>query len=160
LKFIIIMKKIFLTVLAVMLITGPSKFSFAQSATSVLDMVESVNAKVSELEKNQNQEVVNVTIDLLANNGEKTIWRFLDPAFKYEALVLGDSRVSKLKIKVDKKGIKDWEPVDELSSAKPLLRIEPPEYGQYEFIVSASEFKPGNNTGHFALILYHKNPEK
>jgi|GEM_PF-1088805 len=131
----------------------------SQSAVSVLDIMSSVSAKVTDLETKQNQEIVNVTIDLLANNGEKTIWRFLDPAFRYDALVLGDSRISKLRIKVYKKGKSsantDWEFVSELSGANPQLIIEPAEYKQYQFVISADEYKSGASTGHFGFILYH-----
>ena len=122
------------------------------------DIISTVNTKVSDLEEKQNMEVVNLTMDLLVNNGEKTIWRFLDPAFKYDAVVLGDRRISKLTIRKYKKGISDWEFVDSLSSGKPQLRIEPDQYGQYQFTISVNEFNPGDNTGHFALVLYHKNP--
>ena len=112
---------------------------------------------------NQGQEIVNITMDLLVNNGEKIIWRFLDPAFKYNALVLGDSRISKLRIKVYKKGKTDsktsantdWEFVSELSAANPQLTIGPAEYKQYEFVISADDYKSGASTGHFGLILYH-----
>jgi hypothetical protein len=34
------------------------------------------------------------------------------------------------------------------------------EFEQYEFTVTVDEFKTGESTGHFALILYHQNPEK
>ena len=157
------MKKILLLIFALIFINlfpGLTKTSFAQSTTTMQDIIESVNSKVSDLEDKQNQEVVNITMDLLVNNGEKNVYRFLDPAFKYDVLVIGDRRISKLKIKVYKQGKRDLEAVDEFSSAKPLLRIEPTEYAQYQFTVSADEFKTGENTGHFALLLYHKNPER
>lgn len=150
------MKKIYLSLFALSII---QQYSYSQAETSFKDIITLVDAKVNDLEASQAQEIVNITMDLLVNNGEKIIWRFLDPAFKYNALALGDSRISKLRIKVYKKGKSsansDWEFVSELSSANPLLTIEPAEYRQYEFVISADEYKSGASTGHFGLILYH-----
>ena len=153
------MKKIYIYLFTLLFIAAFSQTAYSQAETSFKDIITSVDAKVNDLETNQNQEIVNVTLDLLVNNGEKTIWRFLDPAFKYNALALGDSRISKLRIKVYKKGKSsantDWDFVSELSAANPLLTIEPAEYKQYQFVISADEYKSGASTGHFGLILYH-----
>jgi hypothetical protein len=124
------------------------------------DIFETVNTKVVELEEDKNQEVVNVTFDLLVNEGKKTVWRYLDPAFSYDLYVIGDRRIGKLKVTVYKQGKSDWEYVNEISGANPKLKIYPSEFEQYEFTVTVEEFKTGNNTGHFAFMLYHDNPEK
>ena len=153
------MKKITL-LFFVLILTGFSAKVFSQSATTMTDIISTVSTKISDLEEKQNQEVVNVTMDLLINNSEKIMRRFLDPSFKYDIVLLGDRRISKLRIKIYRKGTSDWEFIDSLSSAKPQLRIEPEQYGEYMFNVSVSEFQPGDNTGHFALLLYHKNPER
>src|SRR5205085_7321362 len=124
------MKKLILPFLALILLLFGSNAVFSQSATSMMDIISSVNTKVSDLEEKQNMEVVNITMDLLINNSEKTILRFLDPSFKYDAVAIGDRRISKLKIKIWKKGTTDWEFVDSLSAAKPQLRIEPDQFSQ------------------------------
>ena len=136
--------------------------SFSQSATTMQDIMETVSAKVIELEDQRNQEIVNMTFDLLVNTGKKTIWRYLDPAFDYDVMVLGDRRVEKLKITVYKKNSKtnEWEFVDEYSDDKPVIRLDPLEFEQYEFTVTVDKFKTGSTTGHFALLLYHQNPER
>lgn len=136
--------------------------SSAQSSTTMQDIVETVNAKVVELEDTQNKEIVNITFDLLVNRGKKTVWRYLDPSFDYDVMVIGDRRIEKLKITVYKKdnATGDWKFVDEFSDEKPVLRLDPLDFEQYEFTVTADEFKTGNSTGHFALLLYHQNPER
>ena len=136
--------------------------SFSQSATTMQDIMETVSAKVIELEDQRNQEIVNMTFDLLVNTGKKTIWRYLDPAFDYDVMVLGDRRVEKLKVTVYKKNSKtnEWEFVDEYSDDKPVIRLDPQEFEQYEFTITVDKFKTGSTTGHFALLLYHQNPER
>lgn len=136
--------------------------SFSQSSTTMQDILETVSAKVIELEDQRNQEVVNMTFDLLVNTGKKTVWRYLDPSFDYDVMVIGDRRVEKLKITVYKKDNTsgDWSFVDEYTDDKPVLRIDPQEFEQYEFTVTVDKFKSGNTTGHFALLLYHQNPER
>lgn len=154
------MNKSLLFVLSILIFLGFTKLSTAQSSTTMQDIITTVEKKVIELEDTQNQEVVNMTFDLIVGQGKKTVWRNLDPSFAYNVSVLGDRRISKIKLSVRKKGTTDWEVVDELSDAKPTLRVEPTEFAQYEFSVSVDEFKTGNTTGHFALLLYHKNPER
>lgn len=136
--------------------------SYSQSATTMQDILETVSAKVVELEDQRNQEIVNMTFDLLVNTGKKTLWRYLDPAFDYDVMVIGDRRIEKLKVTVYKKNAStnEWEFVDEFSDEKPLIRIDPQDFEQYEFTVTVDKFKTGSSTGHFALLLYHQNPER
>lgn len=139
-----------------------SSRTYSQSATTMQDIMETVTAKVIELEDQRNQEIVNMTFDLLVNTGKKTIWRYLDPAFDYDVMVLGDRRIEKLKVTVYKKNSKtnEWEFVDEYSDDKPVIRLDPQEFEQYEFTVTVDKFKTGSTTGHFAMLLYHQNPER
>ncbi|MBN8583982.1 MAG: hypothetical protein J0M37_02715 [Ignavibacteria bacterium] len=136
--------------------------SFSQSATTMQDILETVSAKVVELEDQRNQEIVNMTFDLLVNTGKKSLWRYLDPAFDYDVMVIGDRRIEKIKVTVYKKNASnnEWEFVDEYSSDKPVIRLDPLEFEQYEFTVTVDKFKTGSTTGHFALLLYHQNPER
>ena len=139
-----------------------SSRSYSQSATTMQDILETVTTKVTELEDQRNQEVVNMTFDLIVNTGKKTMWRYLDPAFDYDVMVIGDRRIEKLKVTVYKKNAKTeaWEFVDEYTDDKPVIRIDPQDFEQYQFTVSVDKFKTGNTTGHFALLLYHQNPER
>ncbi len=136
--------------------------SYSQSSTTMQDILETTTQKVVELEEQRNQEIVNMTFDLIVNKGKKTIWRFLDPAFDYDALILGDRRVGKIKITVNRKDntTGEWIFVDEYSDDRPLIRLDPQEFEQYEFTISVVEFRTGNSTGHFAFLLYHQNPER
>jgi len=136
--------------------------TFSQSATTMQDILETVTAKVTELEDQRNQEIVNMTFDLLVNSGKKTVWRYLDPSFDYDVMVIGDRRVEKLKVTVYKKdnASGEWKFVDEYTDDKPVLRIDPQDFEQYEFTVTVDKFKSGNTTGHFAMLLYHQNPER
>lgn len=136
--------------------------SYSQSATTMQDILETVSAKVVELEDQRNQEIVNMTFDLLVNTGKKSLWRYLDPAFDYDVMVLGDRRIEKIKVTVYKKNAStnEWEFVDEYSSDKPVIRLDPLDFEQYEFTVTVDKFKTGSTTGHFALLLYHQNPER
>lgn len=136
--------------------------SYSQSATTMQDILETVSAKVVELEDQRNQEIVNMTFDLLVNTGKKSLWRYLDPAFDYDVMVIGDRRIEKIKVTVYKKNAStnEWEFVDEYSSDKPVIRLDPLDFEQYEFTVTVDKFKTGSTTGHFALLLYHQNPER
>lgn len=136
--------------------------AYSQSATTMQDLLETVTTKVVELEDQRNQEIVNMTFDLIVNTGKKTVWRNLDPAFDYDVMVIGDRRVEKLKITVYRKDNTsgEWKFVDEYTDDKPVIRIDPQDFEQYEFTVTVDKFKTGNTTGHFALLLYHQNPER
>jgi hypothetical protein len=134
--------------------------TYSQSNTTIQDILETVSDKVVSLEDDSHKEIVNVTIDLLVNQGKKTVWRNLDPSFSYDVMVIGDRRISKLKLTVYKQNKDTWDYVNEISGSTPKLKITPLDFEQYEFTVTVDEFKTGKNTGHFALILYHENPEK
>lgn len=136
--------------------------SYTQSSTTMQDIIETATKKVVELEEQRNQEVVNITFDLIVNQGKKTVWRYLDPSFDYDVLVIGDRRIKSLKVTVYKKNSQsgEWSFVDEYSAEKPLIRIDPADFEQYEFTISVDEFRQGDVTGHFAFILYHQNPER
>lgn len=136
--------------------------SYSQSTTTVQDILETATKKVVELEEQRNQEIVNFTVDLLVNQGKKTVLRFLDPSFDYDVLVIGDRRIESLKITVNKRNSQTGELtyVDEFSAANPLIRLDPSDFEQYEFTVTVDKFRIGDSAGHFALILYHQNPER
>lgn len=152
------MKKIFYTLFLLAVLTA---ISFSQSTTTMQDIMETVTDKVKFLEDQKNQELVNITLDLIVGKGKKTVLRNLDPSFEYDVMVLGDRRISKLKIGIRKKdSMGNWVDVDVFSDASPTLRIKPEEFVQYEFTISVDEFKDMNNVGHFAMLLYHRDPEK
>jgi hypothetical protein len=134
--------------------------TFSQSNTTMQDILETVNDKVIVLEDEQNKEIVNITFDLLVNTGKKSVWRSLDPSFSYDLEVIGDRRISKLKLTVYKQGSSGWEYVDEVTGSSPKLKIYPADFEQYEFTVTVDDFRKDKNVGHFAMILYHENPEK
>jgi hypothetical protein len=148
-----------LAVLSIIFVTPKAN---SQSSTTMQDIIEATTSKVVELEEQRNQEIVNLTFDLLVNQGKKTIWRFLDPSFDYDVLVMGDRRIKSLKITVNRKNSQtgEWAFVDEYSADKPQLRLDPQDFEQYEFTISVDEFQMGSSTGHFAFILYHQNPER
>lgn len=133
----------------------------AQSSITMQDILQTAMAKVVSLEEQDNKEVVNISSDLLVNTGKKTIWRYLDPSFKYNVVVMGDRRINKLKLTVYKRDNqdKDWKSVGEISATQPQLQLDPADFEEYEFTVSVDEFRPGDAAGHFALILYHQMPE-
>ncbi len=154
-----ILKITLLTAFAALFINSSAS---SQSSTTMQDILETTSQKVIELEEQRNQEVVNMTFDLIVNKGKKTIWRYLDPAFDYDILVFGDRRIGKIRITVNKKdnATGEWVYVDEYADDRPLIRLDPQEFEQYEFTISVDEFKSGSSTGHFAFLLYHQNPER
>ncbi|MGH2576044.1 MAG: hypothetical protein ACRDFC_10135 [Ignavibacteria bacterium] len=153
--------KTFLNILFLIIFVSWGKnFTFAQSSTTMQDIIETVTAKIVELEDEKSQEVVNITMDLLVRDGKKTLYRFLDPSFDYTMIAIGDRRISKLKVTVYKKTADNWEYVAEVSDAKPEIKIFPANFEQYEFTIAVDEFKGNNTTGHYAILLYHRNPEK
>jgi len=137
-----------------------SSQALSQSTTTMQDILETVTTKVVNLEDDSNKEIVNMTFDLLVNTGKKTVWRSLDPSFSYDLMVIGDRRITRLKVTVYKQGKLGWEYVDEITTSSPKLKIYPSDFEQYEFTITVDEFKTGKNTGHFAFLLYHENPEK
>ena len=132
----------------------------SQSSTTMQDIFETVSSKITDLEEKNDKEVVNVTFDLLVNQNSKSIYRFLDGAFTYDLAVIGDRRVGSFKVKVYKQGASDWELVEETSGLNPKTKLYPSGFEEYKFVVTVLDFKGSSNAGHFALILYHENPEK
>lgn len=137
-------------------------FSYCQSSTTMQDILSEVNEKVKNLEERKDKEIVNITLDLLVRSSEKRIYRYLDPSFDYDVMVFGDRRINLLKLKICKidSSTGELNVVAEHSSGEPQMRIKPDEFEQYVFIVTAVEYRQGDSAGHFALILYHENPEK
>ena len=155
------MKTLFTALFLFLFAFTGSKTAFAQSETTMQDIMETVTAKVIELEDEKDQEVVNITIDLLVRTtGKKQVTRFLDPSFDYKVMVLGDRRISKLNLLVYKKTKKKWDYVTEATGSIPQIDITPSDFEQYEFTVSVDRFKGDNLTGHFALLIYHIDPTK
>jgi hypothetical protein len=128
---------------------------YSQSETTVQDILEMVNTKVTQLEENKKLEVVNITVDLLANQGTKSITRVLDPNFEYTLFVIGDRRISKLRLSLYIQGKGNKEFVNETSGLSPSLKVIPDEFCVYEITVGAQEFKGIENAGHFAILIYH-----
>jgi len=148
-----------ISIILVGLLAG-GKNSFSQSETTMQDIMESVNTKVTELEDEKDQEIVNITLDLLVNTGTKAVIRYLDPTFDYIVTAFGDRRISSLKLTAYKKVRDDWEFVNDAAGANPQMSLTPSDFEQYRFTVTVDSFKENNTTGHFALLIYHRNPEK
>jgi hypothetical protein len=154
------MKNLKILTAAFLLLLANRVSTFAQSETTMQDILETVNDKVSELEDEKNQEIVNITLDLLVNQGTKSVIRYLDPAFDYTVSAFGDRRIAGLKLSVYKRVKDDWEFYNDATGANPQLGITPADFEQYRFMITIDSFKDANTTGHFALLIYHKNPEK
>jgi hypothetical protein len=134
--------------------------SQGQSATTMQDILETVTEKVIYLEDTKDQEIVNISIDLLVNKGKKVLYRYLDPSFDYIAIAIGDRRISSLRLKVYKKNEGKWEYVTEESGNSPQISLLPRSNDEYEFTISVDEFEAGERAGHYAILLYHKDPLK
>lgn len=155
------MKTLFTVLFLFVFAFTSSKSAFAQSETTMQDIMETVTNKVIELEEEKDQEIVNITIDLLVRTtGKKQVIRYLDPSFDYKVMVIGDRRISKLDLVVYKKIQKKWDYVTEATSSIPQIDITPTDFEQYEFRVNVNQFKGDNMTGHFALLIYHIDPTK
>lgn len=155
------MKTLFTAIFLFLFAFMCSESAFAQSETTMQDILETVSSKVIELEDEKDQEVVNITIDLLVRTtGKKQVTRYLDPSFDYKVMVIGDRRISKLNLLVYKKTKADWEYHTETAGKIPQIDITPTDFEQYEFTVNVEEFKGSNLTGHFALLIYHADPTK
>ena len=153
-------KLIFLFVLAI--IFSGLKVSYSQiSETSMKDITETVKDKIASLEDIEDMEVVNTTIDLLVGTqGEKYVYRYLDNSFDYKILVFGDRRINKMKVVVRKKTEDKWIMVDKASGENAILDIYPDSRAFYEFTLSIGELKDDYTAGHFAILIYHKDPLK
>ncbi len=134
--------------------------SQAQSATTMQDILETVNEKVIYLEDTKDQEIVNITIDLLVNQGKKVLYRYLDPSFEYTAIAIGDRRISQLQLTVYKKHDGKWEYVTEDAGSSPQIKLLPNVNEEYEFTISVERFVEDERAGHYAILLYHKDPLK
>ncbi|RPI17127.1 MAG: hypothetical protein EHM58_10455 [Ignavibacteriae bacterium] len=137
-----------------------SSTSYSQSETSMQDILEAVKTKITQLENDKKQEIVNITIDLLVNQGKKTITRALDPNFEYTVLVIGDRRISKLKVSAYIIGKSGKEFTDDAGGVNPSLKIVPDDFDIYEITVGAQDFNGTENAGHFAILIYHGEPLK
>jgi hypothetical protein len=141
-------------------IFSSSNITFSQSETTMQDILEAVNTKVVQLEEDKGQEVVNITLDLLVNQGRKTVTRTLDPNYEYSVILIGDRRISKLKLSAYKLDKSARDPVNDAAGTNPMIKIQPDGYNIYEFIVTVDDFKGTNVAGHFALLIYHDDPLK
>ena len=147
---------------AVLFFTANAKYSFSQiSETSMKDIIETFSDKIKTLEDVKDMEIVNTTIDLLVNTtGEKYVYRYLDNSFYYNVIAFGDRRIKKINIDVRKKSAEKWIKVDNVSGENAELELFPDTRAFYEFTISVVEFNGENNAGHFALLIYHKDPLK
>lgn len=153
--------KTFISSFVILIFAFCSRTVFSQSETTMQDILEKVTDRVVSLEEKKDQEIVNITIDLLVRTtGKKQVTRYLDPSFDYKVMLIGDRRISKLNLLVYKKTKEDWEYVTEATSSIPQIEITPSDFEQYEFTVGVDSFKGDNLTGHFALLIYHKDPTK
>lgn len=153
--------KTFISAFVILILAFCSRTVYSQSETTMQDILEKVTDRVVSLEEKKDQEIVNITIDLLVRTtGKKQVTRYLDPSFDYKVMLIGDRRISKLNLLVYKKAKEDWEYVTEATSSIPQIEITPSDFEQYEFTVSVDRFKGDNLTGHFALLIYHKDPTK
>ena len=153
--------KTFLSAFLISILAFCSGTVYSQSETTMQDILEKVTDEVVNLEEKKDQEIVNITIDLLVRTtGKKQVTRYLDPSFDYKVMLIGDRRISKLNLLVYKKTKEDWEYVTEATSSIPQIEITPSDFEQYEFTVSVDRFKGDNLTGHFALLIYHIDPTK
>ena len=153
--------KTFLSFIVILIfVISLTRSLYAQSETTMQDILETVTGKTTELEDEKDQEIVNITIDLLGGSNIKTVTRYLDPAFDYTVIAFGDRRISKLRLNVKRMNGADWEYVSEVTGSMPDLKITPPDYVMYSFTINVEEFKPDKSTGHFAILIYHKNPLK
>jgi len=153
--------KTFISAFVILIFTFCSGTVYSQSETTMQDILEKVTNRVVSLEEKKDQEIVNITIDLIVRTtGKKQVTRYLDPSFDYKVMLIGDRRISKLNLLVYKKTKEEWEYVTEATSSIPQIEITPSDFEQYEFTVSVDSFKGDNLTGHFALLIYHKDPTK
>ena len=153
--------KTFFSAFVILIFAFCSRTGFSQSETTLQDILEKVTDRVTTLEDEKDQEVVNITIDLLVRTtGKKQVTRYLDPSFEYKVMLIGDRRISKLNLLVYKKTKDDWEYVTEAKSSIPQIELTPSDFEQYEFTVNVDRFKGDNMTGHFALLIYHIDPTK
>jgi hypothetical protein len=152
------MKKLFLLPLFFLFFINPAGIFSQSEVTSMQDILETLNGKVINLEEEKHMEIVHMTIDLLVGTNSKSVYRKLDPTYVYTLSVFGDRRISKLKVTVYKKGKKEWEFVNELSSSSPQMTLTPLEYDNFEITVTVEDYKGTNNVGHFAVMLYHLDP--
>ncbi len=153
--------KTLITAFAVIIFAFFAKTAYSQSETTMQDILEKVTDKVTQLEDEKDQEIVNITVDLLVRTtGKKQVTRYLDPSFDYKVMVIGDRRISKLNMVVYKKSKNDWDYVTEATSSIPQVDITPTDFEQYEFTINVDQFKGDNMTGHFALFIYHVDPTK
>jgi len=134
---------------------------FSQSATTMQDILSDVTVKVKDLEEIRYKEIVNITVDLLTGVNSKKIIRLLDPYFTYDIVAFGDRRINRLKLSVSRIDNTTGQtvPVNEYTAQSPEIRIKPSAYEEYEFMVSVDEYREGDRVGHFAVIIYHENPE-
>lgn len=153
--------KTFFSAVVILFFAFCSKTVYSQSETTMQDILEKVTDQVTTLEDEKDQEIVNITIDLLVRTtGKKQVTRYLDPSFDYKVMLIGDRRISKLNLLVYKKTKEDWEYVTEATSSIPQIELTPTDFEKYEFTISVNRFKGKNLTGHFALLIYHIDPTK
>ena len=154
------MKSIFFLLLLISILFFQANSTLAQSATTMQDILETVTEKTLYLEDTKDQEIVNISIDLLVRSGEKVLYRYLDPSFDYYVVAYGDRRISSLTLSVNRKHDGEWEFVTEKTDSSLQIMLLPSSNDQYEFIITVDKFVEDEMAGHYAIMIYHKDPLK
>jgi len=154
------MKSIFFLLMLISILFFQANSTLAQSATTMQDILETVTEKTIYLEDTKDQEIVNISIDLLVRSGEKVLYRYLDPSFEYYVIAFGDRRIESLTLTVYRKHDGEWESVTNKTDSSPQIMLLPSSNDQYEFIITVDKFIEDEMAGHYAIMIYHKDPLK
>ena len=143
-----------LSLLIVLLGAVSSLFAQDISMRNILEVSAPI---VQYIEVDNNQEIVRMEFDIVASQPKYT-FRTLHAGYTYGICAFGDYRVADLDIKVYKNVDDELLLLrkDEDESDMATVVIEPSTTGEYVIEISAYEFMPGFNVGHYGLIIFHE----
>lgn len=148
------MKKIIL-MLSVSLLCVLGSMAKAPKNTAMAPLMQKSLDYITQLEDEQNQEVVHVEYDIIRN--KKEVVRALDSNFTYGLVVHGDERIDRLQLTVYKRvGENKWKKVahDDSGSDVAVISFKPDENGTYKFEIKA-DFQRNQKLAHYGFIIHH-----
>ncbi len=148
------MKKIILPLLLALLCSMRA-IAKAPKNTAITPLMKKSLDFITQLEDEQEQEVVHVEYDIIRN--KKEVVRALDSKYTYGLIVHGDERISKLRLTVYKR-MKDntWKKVahDDSGTDVAIISFKPDENGTYKFEIKA-DFQRDQSLAHYGFIIHH-----
>lgn len=124
--------------------------------SSMLPILDEGNAKIEELENNNNT-IVHMEYDIVFKDNNKSIYRTLYNTRTYYFYAFASDRISDLDMELYQKIDDEWEKIktDATASAHSFISFTPEVTGKYGLLIKGYEFVDDYTASHYGLIIYN-----